>query len=64
MASMKATVDVEAGPVIRTALDVLDFSAELMDAIPEGPTKDELLSRGEALIEICRGLLERKLQLQ
>ena len=55
----KTVVEIEAGPVLRTALDVLDFSADLADAIPDDrPEKAELLARGRALLEMCQRLLE------
>lgn len=58
MARGNVKIEVEVGPVMRTALDVLDLSAELVDAIPDyHPQKLELIERGKALIEMCQLLL-------
>lgn len=44
------TIDVEKGPTLRTALDVLDLAVELADAIPES-RRDELINRARGLRE-------------
>lgn len=45
-----ARIDIEAGPALRTALDVLDLGLELVEALPEWePRRRELLDRVIAL---------------
>lgn len=47
MANSQITVEVIAGPVLRTALDVLDLAAELVNELPEweNPQYEELRQR-------------------
>ena len=51
------SVDVTCGPVLRTALDVLDLAAQLYDKLPPGPERDELEQRMESLADICEWIL-------
>jgi hypothetical protein len=53
--SGKIFVEAEAGPVMRTALDVLDFGAEVLTLLPEWNEREkrELLDRMRALHEIA-----------
>lgn len=48
-------VDVEPGPVLRTALDVVDFAIEVLDLLPSwnNAERDELVSRANGLIDRC-----------
>ena len=59
MAVAKIRVEVERGPVLRTALDVLEWASELEEIIPDWHEREreELLRRKEALVEICLGRL-------
>lgn len=49
----RLTVDVEIGPTLRTALDVLDLVCEQHERIPEWQTDErhELRDRANALVE-------------
>lgn len=51
-------IEVPIGPTMRTALDVLELVAVMLDDVPEGEQRKELYARTNALIEIC----ERELQ--
>lgn len=52
-------VEAETGPVMRTALDVLDFGAGLLVSLPETheAEKRELLSRMQTLQQTCMATL-------
>lgn len=57
----KITIDIVAGPVLRTAMDVLEFADEILDGIPDYvPEKRELEKRRNALAEICIDMLQKQ----
>jgi hypothetical protein len=52
------TLDVRIGPVMRSALDVLDLAMELVDAVPDyHPHRSELVTRTRSLQETCAASL-------
>lgn len=61
MATVAAKVDIELGPGIRMALDVLDLVLEIVQerhAYPEDAV--ELLRRANTLVDGCNELLRRE----
>ena len=63
MASM-AKIEVERGPALRAAFDVLDLANELADALPPWePKREELLKRAKGLAELCQELLKERYKL-
>lgn len=46
-------VDVELGPSMRTALDVLELVVEVVKSCPESPRTADMLTSSQALCEIC-----------
>lgn len=62
MATAKLKLNVEIGPTLRTALDVLDLSSDLLDLIPEYhyEEKQELEARVTCLMEGCVESLKRQ----
>ena len=48
------SAEVRRGPVLRTALDVLECAVEISECLPEEcPRTAELMARVDALMEIC-----------
>lgn len=57
----KLTIEIQKGPALRAALDVLDLASDLLDLIPEWHAKErgELLGRANALLEIATNELKK-----
>jgi hypothetical protein len=53
------TIEVRTGPVMRTALDVLEHAAELYELVPEwhAAEREELRQRTRALVELVQDTL-------
>lgn len=56
--SNSITIEVQPGPVLRTAMDVLDLAQELINAIPDyHPGRAELISRAITLSDVAQAEL-------
>lgn len=58
MATSNLTMEVEIGPVCRSALDVLDLVRELLPDIPlDDPRRNDLADRALGLVEFMKASL-------